>query len=90
MRDLLARDISSTRLLLVKAALFVVLGSVAGVMLLARDLRWSNAILLAICIWGFARAYYFSFYVLEHYVDPSFRFSGLFAALRYLVRRRGR
>jgi hypothetical protein len=28
-------------------------------------------------IWSFARAYYFAFYVIEHYVDGSYRFAGL-------------
>lgn len=31
-----------------------------------------------------ARLYYFMFYVIERYVDPSYRFSGLASALRYL------
>ena len=32
-----------------------------------------TAVLLAISVWGFARAYYFAFYVVERYVDPSGR-----------------
>jgi hypothetical protein len=28
-------------------------------------------------IWCFARAYYFAFYVIEHYVDGSYRYAGL-------------
>jgi len=35
------------------------------------------ALLIAIAIWAFCRAFYFAFYVIEHYVDPSFRFAGL-------------
>jgi len=35
-------------------------------------------------IWSFCRVYYFAFYVIERYIDPSFRFSGLISALRYL------
>jgi hypothetical protein len=34
-------------------------------------------------VWAFARAYYFCFYVIERYVDSRFRFSGIFAALRF-------
>jgi hypothetical protein len=41
-------------------------------------------LLLVLAIWSFCRAYYFAFYVLEHYIDPSFRFSGLVAAVCYL------
>jgi hypothetical protein len=35
-----------------------------------------------------ARAYYFAFYVIQHYVDPGYRFSGLFSFLRYFLRSR--
>jgi len=41
-------------------------------------------------IWSFCRAYYFAFYVIERYVDPRFKFSGLFSALKYLATRRGK
>jgi hypothetical protein len=43
--------------------------------------------LLAIAIWAFCRAYYFAFYVVEHYADPNFRFAGLVDFVRYLIRR---
>jgi hypothetical protein len=81
-------DITSARLLYVKGALFLVLGLGAGALLIARNPQPATMALLAICVWGFARAYYFLFYVLERYVDRSFRFSGIIAALRYVVRRR--
>ena len=42
----------------------------------------------AVAVWCFARWYYFAFYVIEHYVDPGFKFAGLGAFARYLVRRR--
>jgi hypothetical protein len=45
------------------------------------------AVLLAIAVWCFCRAYYFAFYVIEKYVDPTFRFSGLGSAVRYLCGR---
>jgi hypothetical protein len=44
--------------------------------------------LLAITIWCFCRSYYFAFYVIEHYVDPGYRFSGLGSFLRYFLSRR--
>ena len=46
------------------------------------------AILMVIAIWAFCRAYYFAFYVIEHYVDPSYRFAGLGSFVRYALRRR--
>lgn len=79
------KDITHPRLLLVKAILFIVLGILAAAELLALHPDLATVVLLVVAIWAFARAYYFAFYVLEKYVDPSFRFSGLWAAARYLV-----
>ena len=82
-------DIRSPRLLYIKGGLFVLMGLVsAGILLLEHpDLRF--AALLAVSIWAFCRAYYFAFYVVEHYVDPGFRFAGLIAFARYAYGRRG-
>ena len=48
------------------------------------------ASLLAVAVWSFCRAYYFAFYVLERYVDPGFKFSGLGSLLAYCWKSRGR
>ncbi len=32
--------------------------------------------MLTIAIWAFRCEYYFMFYVIEHYVDPAFKFVG--------------
>jgi hypothetical protein len=79
------KDITHPRLLLAKAILFVVLGILAAAELFALHPDLATLVLLAVAIWAFARAYYFAFYVLEKYVDRSFRFSGLWAAARYLL-----
>lgn len=68
----------------VKAVLFLVIGVVSAALILIECPEWRIALLLALAVWSFCRAYYFAFYVIEHYVDPSFRFSGLFSVLRYL------
>jgi hypothetical protein len=44
--------------------------------------------MLAIAIWSFCRAYYFAFYVIQHYTDPQFRFAGLLSFAQYLLTRR--
>ena len=82
-------DIKDKRLLYFKGALFAFLGVFAVGLILVehRDLRL--AFLLVIAIWSFCRAYYFAFYVIQHYVDPSFRFAGLGSFFRYLWQRRG-
>jgi len=45
-------------------------------------------VLLAVAVWGFCRSYYFAFYVIERYVDPGYRFSGLGSFVLYVVRGR--
>ena len=71
----------------VKAVLFLVIGVVSSALILVECPAWRTAFLLGLAVWSFCRAYYFAFYVIEHYVDPSFRFSGLFSMLRYLCTR---
>jgi len=73
-----------------KAALFLVLGATASIILVARNPELTTALLVIITVWAFSRAYYFAFYVLERYIDPSYRFSGLGSLLRYVIRNRGR
>ncbi len=68
--------------------LFLILGSMSAGVLLLEHTDLKTALLLALAVWCFCRAYYFAFYVIEHYVDPSFRFSGLWSFARYLVTRR--
>lgn len=82
-RPILMRPITTARLLFLKFALFLVLGVMAGTLILLRTPSLSSALLLGACVWAFARAYYFCFYVIERYVDRNFRFSGVFAAVRF-------
>jgi hypothetical protein len=81
-------DIKSPALLYGKGLLFVVLGCVAVTAILLQYPSFYLAILLAIAIWSFCRAYYFAFYVIQHYIDPEFRFAGLLSFAQYLLRRR--
>jgi bacteriorhodopsin len=78
------RDLKSSRWMWVKAGLFVVIGVVASALIFTEDPDWRVLVLLAMAIWAFCRLYFFAFYVIEKYIDPSFRFSGLFSVLRYL------
>jgi hypothetical protein len=70
-------DISSPRLLYLKGALFVLGGVMAAGLILLDSPTLRTTTLLALSVWCFARAYYFAFYVIEHYVDDSFRYAGL-------------
>lgn len=80
-------DLKSHRLIFAKGLLFLLMGVMAGGLLLADRPNLRTAALLAIAIWAFCRFYYFAFYVIEKYVDPSHRFAGLFAFVRYWLKR---
>lgn len=82
------RDLKNPKAIWIKGILFLLLGVGSAVMLLAEAGTPRVALLLAVAVWGFCRAYYFAFYVIEKYVDPSYRFSGLVSFGRYLCRRR--
>ena len=83
-------DLTSPRVLYLKAGLFVLTGSLAVVLILLEHPSARVALLLGLAIWSFARAYYFAFYVIEHYVDPAFKFAGLWSFAGYVLRRRER
>jgi hypothetical protein len=79
-------DITSPRLLKLKGALFLFLGLLSGGLLLflIQPFFWQLALLLGICIWAFCRAYYFCFYVMQHYADPGFKYAGLWDLFLHL------
>lgn len=79
-------DITSVRLLWIKFALFVVLGLMACGIALTYFPSLQLACLMTLAIWAFCRAYYFAFYVIEHYADPSYRYAGLGSFLRYAMK----
>jgi hypothetical protein len=84
------RDLEDPRWMVVKAVLFLAIVLLSSGLLLLQAPGWRTAALLAFAIWGSARLYYFLFYVIERYIDPSYRFSGVVSALRYaLGKRRG-
>ena len=78
----LLRDLG-TRSIKIKGALFVLMGLLAAGLLVVEHPNPLDVALLVICVWSFCRAYYFAFYVIEHYVDPSYKFSGLGSFVRY-------
>ena len=84
------RDITNVKLLYAKGALFVAGGTMAAAALLLETPTVKTALLLALAVWCFARAYYFAFYVVQHYADPDYRFAGLWSLARYVLRRRRR
>ncbi len=81
-------DLKSSRAIIVKGFLMLLTGVMAAGILLWENPGWRTALLLGIAIWGFARFYYFAFYLIEKYVDGRFRFAGLGAFVGYLMNRR--
>src|SRR5262245_44146907 len=83
-------DLKNPKLIYAKGLLFLIGGLLASGLLIWEQPTLKVAALLMIAVWCFARAYYFAFYVIEHYVDSSYRFAGLWSFVRYLMRRRQR
>ena len=81
------KDLSNPVWIKLKGMLFLFIGIAAVVLLFLDDPKWQTAVLLGLAIWSFCRFYYFAFYVIEKYVDPGYKFSGLISFARYLVRR---
>ena len=77
-------DLTNPRLIIVEGLLFLVLGVYAAGLLVWEHPSFRVALLLAVAIWSFCRFYYFAFYVIEKYVDPTYRFAGLSSFLWYL------
>ncbi len=84
------RDLQSARAMWLKGWLFLVIGLLSAAMLLVEHWSWRTALLLALCVWGLCRAYYFAFYVIERWVDPSFKFSCLGNFILHVWRSRRR
>ena len=82
------RDIKSPKLICAKAGLFVIAGLMAACGILLEHPQLRTAALLGITVWCFARAYYFAFYVIEHYIDDGYRYAGLWSLARYALRQR--
>jgi hypothetical protein len=82
------KDLTNPSWIKAKGLLFLFLGIMAATLLILEHATWKVAGLLALTIWCFCRSYYFAFYVIEHYVDPGYKFSGLGSFARYLIQRR--
>jgi hypothetical protein len=81
-------DITNPKWLWAKGVLFLGLALAASVLLVVETASFKVATLLAVSVWAFCRCYYFAFYVIEHYVDPTYHFSGLTSVVAYMLRKR--
>ncbi len=82
------KDLTNPAWIKLKGLLFLLIGIAAAILLFPDNPNSRTAGLLVAAIWSFCRFYYFAFYVIEKYVDPSYTFSGLIPFAKYLFRRR--
>jgi hypothetical protein len=84
------KDLTNPNWIKLKGILFLIIGLLSALLLILEQPTLKVGVLLAICVWCFCRFYYFAFYVIEHYVDSSYRFSGLWSFAGYLLQRKRR
>ena len=82
------KDLTNPFWIKLKGLLFLFIGIVAVILLFLDSPTLKTAGLLAMAASSFCRFYYFAFYVIEKYVEPSYKFSGLLSFARYLFHRR--
>jgi hypothetical protein len=80
-------DIKNQKVIWAKGILFLFLGLFSSLLLVLETSSMKVVLLLLVSIWAFCRCYYFVFYVIEHYVDSDYRFSGLLSFFQYMLRR---
>ena len=81
------KDLTKPSCIIAKGFLFLFLGLLSATLLFLERPTPRVAVLLLLAIWCFCRFYYFAFYVVERYVDPNYRFSGLLSFARYVIRK---
>ncbi len=81
-------DLVGAKWMYLKAVLFLMILVFCTALLWIASPTWRTALLIALVIWSSSRLYYFLFYVIEKYIDPSFRFAGIGAAVGYLMGKR--
>jgi hypothetical protein len=81
-------DLKSKRWIVAKGLMFAAIALVTAVLVFLEAASPKTAVLLALLVWASCRFYYFLFYVLEHYVDPTMRYAGILDLLMGMKRRR--
>ena len=81
-------DLKSKKWIVAKGILFAGIAFVVAVLIFIEMPSVKLGFLLILLIWASCRFYYFLFYVLEHYVDSTMRYAGLFDLLMGMRQRR--
>ncbi len=83
-------DLKDARWIIAKGLMFLLAGVMASGLLLVEIPTLRATVLLGLAVWCFCRAYYFAFYVIEHYIDGTYKYAGLWSAVVYLISRKGK
>lgn len=70
-------NLTSKKWIIIKGILFFVIAVSVTILILVETPSIKSAMLLVLLIWSACRFYYFLFYVLEHYVDSTMRYTGV-------------
>ena len=83
-------DLQSKRWIIAKGIAFLGIAVVAAALILFESQSVRTAALLALLVWAACRFYYFLFYVLQRYVDPTLRYASIIALVRTVLAKRSR
>ena len=79
------KDLRDPGWIIAKGFLFLLLGTLAAGLLIFERPEVKPTVLLTLAVWSSCRFYYFGFYVLQRYVEPNYRFSGVLPMLQYIL-----
>jgi hypothetical protein len=77
-------DLKNPQIIYLKGWLFLGIVIISTILILVECPSWKVGGLLVLIMWASARLYYFMFYVIEKYVDDSYKFSGIWSFLKYV------
>ena len=80
-------DLQNPKWMYLKGLLFLAILGISVFIILLETRSWRIALLLGLIVWAAARLYYFMFYVIEKYIDPQYKFAGIYSFLKYIVRK---
>jgi hypothetical protein len=81
-------DLKSKKWIVAKGVMFLGIAATTAALIWVEMPSVKLATLLALLVWASCRFYYFLFYVLERYVDPTMRYAGLLDLVLGMKRRR--
>ena len=81
-------DLKDPKWMYLKAVLFLGIGIISLVLIILETQSLKICLLVGLTIWSFARLYYFMFYVIEKYIDPVFKFSGIVSVIKFIVKKK--